>query len=145
MILSVAQSDVSKVSKFGEDIFQKDILDTALINIEFKNGIKAIINASWVSPVKDHSFTVTGDKGTLIFDDTKDWNEKLCFYRHKVTKKDSSEITIKGSDPRFIKVQEKEPLKEECKYFIEVIKGSKKQRTDGYEGREVVKILQQLN
>ena len=52
MILSVAQSDVSKVSKFGEDIFQKDILDTALINIEFKNGIKAIINTSWVSPVK---------------------------------------------------------------------------------------------
>ena len=56
-----------------------------------------------------------------------------------------SEISIKGSDPRFIKVREKEPLKEECKYFIEVIKGSKKQRTDGYEGREVVKILQQLN
>ena len=63
MILSVAQSDVSKVSKF-EIFFKKDILDTALINIEFKNGIKAVINASWVSPVKDHSFTVTGDKGT---------------------------------------------------------------------------------
>ncbi len=145
MILSVAQSDVSKVSKFGEDIFQKDILDTALINIEFKNGIKAIINTSWVSPVKDHSFVVTGDKGSLIFDDTRDWNEKLCFYRHKVTKKPYSEITIQGGDPRFIKVPQKEPLKEECKYFIQVIKGLKKQRTDGYEGREVVKILQQLN
>jgi UDP-2-acetamido-3-amino-2,3-dideoxy-glucuronate N-acetyltransferase len=145
MILSVAQSDVLKVSKFGEDIFQKDIFDTALINIEFKNGIKAIINTSWVSPIKDHSFTVTGDKGSLIFDDTKDWNEKLSFYRHKVTKKGSSEISIEGSEPRFIKVPQKEPLKEECKYFIEVIRGSKKQRTDGYEGREVVKILQKLN
>ncbi len=145
MILSVAQSEVLKVSKFGKDIFQQDILDTATVNIEFKNGIKAIINTSWVSPVKDHSFTVTGDKGSLIFDDTKDWNEKLSFYRHKVSKKGSSEIIIKGRDPRFIKVQEKEPLKEECKYFIEVIKGLKKQRTDGYEGREVVKILQKLN
>ena len=145
MILSVAQSDVLKVSKFGEDIFQKDIFDTALINIEFKNGIKAIINTSWVSPIKDHSFTVTGEKGSLIFDDTKDWNEKLSFYRHKVTKKGSPEISIEGSEPRFIKVPQKEPLKEECKYFIEVIRGSKKQRTDGYEGREVVKILQKLN
>ena len=111
MILSVAQSDVLKVSKFGEDIFQKDIFDTALINIEFKNGIKAVINTSWVSPIKDHSFTVTGDKGSLIFDDTKDWNEKLSFYRHKVTKKGSSEISIEGSEPRFIKVPQKETFK----------------------------------
>ena len=83
MILSVAQSDVSKVSKFGEDIFQKDILDTALINIEFK--IKAVINTAGF-PLKTILLLSQAIKVNLIFDDTKD-GMKIMFCWHKVTKK----------------------------------------------------------
>ena len=40
-------------------------------------------------PYKEHKFSVIGTKGSLIFDDTKNWSEKLLYNPSFVTSKNS--------------------------------------------------------
>jgi len=42
---------------------------------------------------------------------------------------------------KFIQAIEEEPLKNECKHFIEVVNKNIQPLTDGYEGLKVVKVL----
>ena len=57
--------------------FAEKILDESQIDIDFMNGARAKIKNSWISPFKEHKLTLIGDKAMAVFDDTKDWNEKL--------------------------------------------------------------------
>ena len=45
-------------------------------------------------------------------------------------------------EPEFIKIDEKEPLKEECKYFIDLLNGKVPSLTDGEEGKKVLEVLE---
>ena len=76
----------------------------------------------------------------LIFDDIKPWNEKLSLYFYDI-QRSKNLININKSSLKFIEVPEEEPLKNECKHFIEVINNNILPITDGYEGLKVVKIL----
>ena len=45
-------------------------------------------------------------------------------------------------EPEFIKIDEEEPLKEECKYFIDLLNGKVLSLTDGEEGKKVLEVLE---
>ena len=60
-----------------------------LRELSFNDGITALINCDWMCPYKEHKFSVIGTKGSLIFDDTKTWSEKLLYNPSFVTSKNS--------------------------------------------------------
>ena len=140
MILSIASAGIFSVKTAFSEILQKGICDIAEINIDFEDGLSANISCSWISSVKDHSITVFGKKGFLRFDDTKEWEEKLSYSKYDIDEENiSSDLGVYESG--FIYTEPKEPLKEECSYFLNLINGKVKSRTDGNEGREVLKVL----
>ena len=51
----------------------KNIADYINVLLYFDNDLIAVINSDWISPYKEHRLSVLGSKGSLIFDDTKDW------------------------------------------------------------------------
>ena len=140
MILSLANEKPSIVKSNTKSIIKDNHADIASIYMEFPSGLKSNISVSWINPNKEVKLVITGSSGMLIFDDIKPWNEKLSLYFYDIQRTENL-ININKSSLKFIEVPEEEPLKNECKHFIEVINNNILPITDGYEGLKVVKIL----
>lgn len=46
-----------------------DLANQVIVNLRFKNGFTANINANWVSPVKKRQIILTGDQRSVVYDD----------------------------------------------------------------------------
>ena len=140
MILSVLKSMPIEVFATGGKHINKDIEDEVLINLSFENNIKGHIFVSWLHPYKKHELVIIGDKKMLVFDDTKDWDEKLLIYDYEINLSNNIPIPIKKEFVK-VKIEKSEPLKNECIHFINCIKNNEKSVTDGEEGLKVLKVL----
>ena len=140
MILSLAGQDPEYIITKSTSIIQKNIADTATIHMEFKSGLKSHISVSWLHPYKEHKLVIVGKSAMLVFDDTKPWNEKLALYAHEVVSSQNL-IHLKKSDVKYLKVNEEEPLKNECQHFIDIVEKNMQPLTNGVEGLRVLKVL----
>lgn len=116
--------------------------DVAILSMEFRDNMRTHVYVSWLNPVKEHKFTVVGSKGTLVFDDTKVWAQKLTFF-------DTSEIWShdqvtkeQHKEGRWIETDQKEPLRDECSHFLHCSVNRKTPKTNGQEGLTVLQVLQ---
>ena len=140
MILSLAREDPESVSCKSTSVLQNNLADIASIHMKFKSGLKSDIRVSWLNPYKEVKLVVSGQSGILVFDDTKTWKEKLALYNYKVENSKNA-FSLKKYNEEYIQVTEEEPLKNECKDFINVVNKKLRPLTDGVEGLRVVKIL----
>ena len=101
----------------------------------------ALINCDWMCPYKEHKFSAIGTKGSLIFDDTKNWSEKLIYNPSFVTVKN----TIESLPIEKIKIQENEPLKSEIKEFIDCMSSRKSPLTDHKEAIKVQTVMDMID
>jgi UDP-2-acetamido-3-amino-2,3-dideoxy-glucuronate N-acetyltransferase len=145
MILSLANEKPSIVKSNSKSIIKKNHADVANIFMEFQSGLKSNIFVSWINPNKEVKLVLTGSSAMLVFDDSKPWIEKLSFYSYDIKKSADNLININKSSIKFIKVIEEEPLKNECKHFIEVVNKNIHPLTDGSEGLKVIKVLSSLS
>lgn len=140
MILSlINKTPVESVYASGNSIFQDKISDIANIDINFEDNIKARVSVSWLNPFKEHKLVVTGEEGMIVFDDTRDWNEKIKLFNIQIDNSIEGFKIIKKE--RYITVNEMEPLKEECIHFLKLINNEAENITDGNEGLRVLEIL----
>ena len=144
MILSLINSDIKNIHTKKTVLYQKGIPDMATIYLEFDSGVKGHITCSWVNPIKEQKLVLIGSKATAIFDDTLQWDRKLMFLPQKINFQKTPPEALK-KEPEFIKIDEKEPLKEECKYFIDLLNGKVSGLTDGEEGKKVLEVLEASN
>ena len=70
----------------------------------------------------------------------KPWEDKLLLYPHQINWKNNAPVPVK-CDPEREDILQDEPLKLECRHFIECIDTGKTPMTDGAEGLRVLKIL----
>jgi predicted dehydrogenase len=140
MILSLTGQEPEYVSTNATSILQKNIADTATIHLQFKSGLKSHISVSWLHPYKEHKLVVVGQSATLVFDDTKSWQEKLALYPYEAVSSKNL-INLKNSNVQYVKITEEEPLKNECQHFIDVVEKDIQPLTDGAEGLRVLKVL----
>lgn len=129
-----------KVFSTAENFLSSEVADVSVTHLYFKSGIKGHIFVSWLNPFKEQKYVVIGSEGMLVFDDTKK-EEKLIYYPKKVKWKRKISVT-KKYDGEVVKIDPKEPLKEEDKCFIECIEKRQKPLTDGYEGLQVMRVLE---
>ena len=115
--------------------------DAVSIKLSFANGITALINSDWMCPYKEHKFSIIGTKGSLIFDDTKTWSEKLMYDPSIVTTKNTIETLPKEK----IEIQENEPLKSELIEFIDCIYARKSPLTDHKEAVKVQTVIDMID
>ena len=115
--------------------------DVVSIKLSFAKGVTAIINSDWMCPYKEHKFSVIGTKGSLIFDDTKTWSEKLLYNPSFVTSKNEIEVLPIEK----IKIQENEPLNSELKEFIDCVLSRKRPLTDDREAVKVQTVMDMID
>jgi UDP-2-acetamido-3-amino-2,3-dideoxy-glucuronate N-acetyltransferase len=140
MILSLTGKEPLTVKATASSILQEHIADIATIEMEFSSTLKCQVNVSWLNPYKEQKLVVTGDNGMMVFDDTKPWAEKLAFFDHKFDL-ETRPPNVEKAEIQFLPVKEDEPLKRECQYFVDLIKGKEEPLTDGEEGLRVLNVL----
>ena len=77
----------------------------------------------------------------MIFDDTKPWNEKLTRLRPALDWANPAVQPTIGA-PFVVQLQESEPLKAECRHFLEASATRAVPRTDGAESLAVVRLIE---
>ena len=142
MIMELVDEKLINVKAFGAKYLNKKVADTTITLLKFKNKIKAHIFVSWLHPYKDQRLIVVGEKGMLVFADILKKDKKLVFYNHKIGW-DKDIPKVHKSEGETIPFDYKsEPLKVECKAFIDWIVQGKKPLSEGEEGLRVLKVLE---
>ena len=114
--------------------------DAINVKLSFDGGVTTLISCDWMCPYKEHKFSVIGSNGSLIFDDTKDWSNKLYFNPSTVNPDNS----IKIAKTEKISVNENEPLKNELDEFIDSIESRKSPLTDHKEAIKVQTVMEMI-
>ena len=133
---SIKCHSASHVTHAGGDIISSNLI--------FPKGITAIMHTSWYSPYKEHKLVVTGNLGSIVFDDMRPLQEKLTLYKDKLIDRGEA-IQIERSDPFFLPISESEPLKIEINAFIHVCKTGKPAITDIKEALKVQQVLSEMS
>lgn len=131
-----------KVDCRGADCISKGVADISLLSLTFTETLQAHIYVSWLNPFKEQRLTIVGSDGLAVFDDTKSWQEKLQIYRKPIVWCEEGRPTIR-ENAEYVEVEPKEPLKEECRHFLECCSSRKEPITSGLEGLRVMQVLEQ--
>lgn len=127
-----------RVFAHGGSYLQENVADTTVTYLNFPSGVKAHIFVSWLHPFKEQKLVVVGDRRMAVFNDTS--ADKLIVYAHEIQWKNRVPIASKA-EGQIVPVENSEPLKNECRHFVECIIEGGKPRTDGREGLNVLRIL----
>lgn len=139
VVLMLLGEEPVKVNAFGGSYITEGVHDITVTTLEFRNGIRSHIFVSWLHPYKEQKLIVIGSKTMVVFDDLTE--EKLFVYPHKIEWVQGKIPFAKKAECKPVKVEKKEPLREELEHFIECVMHRKIPRTDGYEALRVLKVL----
>jgi UDP-2-acetamido-3-amino-2,3-dideoxy-glucuronate N-acetyltransferase len=143
VILALANHQCpEQVRCVGGTFLTSGVADTTMTTLRFAGGVRAHIYVSWLNPFKEQKLTIVGSEGMAVFDDTKPWAEKLVVYKDYLHWKDGQMPTPNKIAGEWVVVPEGEPLREECRHFLERCQDRRPPRTDGYEGLRVLQVLQ---
>lgn len=140
MVLGLIDEMPSYIQTTGMSYISDGIPDICSTTMTFPAGQQSTISVSWLHHEKKQSLTVVGSKGVLVFDDTKDWENKLILYP-QATIIENGVPVLRREDAQKVQLNIAEPLKAECQHFIDCIKNNTKPRTDGHEGERILRAL----
>ena len=109
-----------------------DSIDVAHIDILFPNNIGGHIHNSWLDPQKQALLTVNGSRKTAVLNDTFKEN-KLEIYSRQEDGSLTVEKPVYSND---------EPLRLECRHFLDCIEHKRKPTSDSVNGYRVVKYVE---
>lgn len=140
MILSLAGEEPDSVATHGGYYLHQKIADVTTTHLEFPSGLRAHIFVSWLHPNKEQKLVVVGDRKMAVFDDTQPWEDKLLLYPHKIKWEHNVPLPSKADAERS-DIPKDEPLRRECRHFLDSITNGEAPLTDGNEGLGVLRIL----
>lgn len=129
-ILSAEPEDILSVRAWASA--DDEVVDVVHIDLIFPNNIGGHIHNSWLDPQKQALLTVNGSKKTAVLNDTFKEN-KLEIYSRNPDGSLTVEKPIYAND---------EPLRLECKHFLDCIQHKAVPVSDGTNGSQVVKHLE---
>ncbi|MBV9491803.1 MAG: Gfo/Idh/MocA family oxidoreductase [Verrucomicrobia bacterium] len=123
------------------------IEDVTNISLTFRHKRFATIQSSWLEPRKIREMTIVGTRRMIVYDDLQT-HEKLRIYDVRVERPPHYDTfadfhySYHYGDSYIPHIKQEEPLKTECQHFLECIEKGCSPLTSGYEGLELVRILE---
>jgi predicted dehydrogenase len=130
---------------FGESYMREGVEDVVFCYLRFPSGLAAHLHLSWLDPHKERRFTVVGSKKMATFDDM-DAERKVTVYDKGFDQDFASygEYIMRSGDIWSPRVSNEEPLRIECRHFLERIADGGEPRSGGDSGVRVVRVLEAL-
>lgn len=135
------------VSTRGISCIQDSVEDVAYMTLTFPSGIMAHARMSWLDPRKTRTITVVGGNKMVVYDDVAA-EEKIKVYDKRVDAVRRAETfgefqfdyhygTVMSPHIKF-----DEPLRLECRHFLESVSTRTRPHSDGLSGLRVVQIIE---
>ena len=143
VILGITGEEPNYIDAVGNNFLHARIPDVTMSNLKFPSGIGAHIFVSWLNPFKEQRLVVIGSQGMMVFDDTQPVEKKLVRYPNQIKWKNGIPVSekVEGKAVDLSDIWE-EPLKAECRAFLDSIANNTAPLTSGEEGLRVLKILE---
>ena len=131
----------------GKAHVNPEIEDVTSMTLNFENGGFATIQSSWLDPNKIREMTFVGSKRMLVYNDLEP-AETIKIYDKRVETPPYYDTfaefhySYHYGDTYSPYLKQYEPLKRECQHFLDCIKSGEKPESGGYEGLQVVQILE---
>ena len=146
VVLRLAGEEPVEANAWGESYMRPGVEDVVFAYLRFPSGLAAHLHLSWLDPHKERRFTVVGSKRMATFDDM-DLEQKVKIYDKGFDQDFSSygEYVMRSGDIHSPRISNEEPLRIECKHFVEAIASGAQPRSDAGSGVRVVRVLEALD
>ena len=145
VVLSLAGEEPYDCRAVGECYVQDGVEDVVFAYLRFPSGLVAHLHLSWLDPHKERRFTVVGSRKMATFDDME-IERKLSVYDKGFDDGFSSygEYIARSGDVWSPHVSNEEPLRIECRHFLERVADGLPPRSGAESGLRVVRVLEAL-
>jgi predicted dehydrogenase len=147
IILHIMGQSPIAVNCQGKAHVNPDIEDVTSMTLDFPGRCLAMIQSSWLDPNKVRQITFVGTKKMLVYDDVEPL-EKIKIYDKRVELPPHYETfgefqyAYHYGDMYAPYLKLVEPLKVQCRHFVDCIDKGTKPISGGPEGLQVVRILE---
>ena len=145
VILHLLEEKPVEVWSRGSSFLKKNIEDVVFCYLRFPSGKVAHMHLSWLDPHKMRRMTVVGTQKMAVFDDME-LDRKLTIYDKAAEQAVGTygEWRTRTGDIQSPFVPNDEPLKLECKHFLNLVRGEGDRIKPAKDGLEVVRTLAKL-
>jgi predicted dehydrogenase len=137
VILRLIGSMPIEVIACGGAYVQPNIADVTVTQLLFDDGVRAHIHVSWLHPFKEQRLVVIGSKKMATFDDVA---KELILHDQRVDMHDDMPVPVKGAG-ELMAYEPDEPLRLECRAFLDAMATGVPPLTDGMSGLQVLQVL----
>jgi UDP-2-acetamido-3-amino-2,3-dideoxy-glucuronate N-acetyltransferase len=138
VILALLGRAPEQVVCLGGTYLSHQVADVTLSQFVFPGGVRAHIFVSWLHPFKEQRLVVVGAEKMAVFDDTA--ADKLVLYPHRVEWREQVPTAVRA-EAEAVPLPAEEPLRAECRHFLECVRTGGQPITGGEEGLRVLRIL----
>jgi predicted dehydrogenase len=145
VILRLAGEEPFECSAVGASYVKEGVEDVVFAFMRFESGLTAHMHLSWLDPHKERRFTVVGSKRMATFDDME-LERKLTVYDKGFDESYSSygEYIARSGDVFSPRVSNEEPLRLECRHFLDCVRDGTEPRSGAESALRVVRVLEGL-
>lgn len=140
VILRLAGKMPVEVTCVGGNYITEGLADVTMSCLRFAAGLRAHIFVSWLNPFKEQKLVVVGDRQMAVFNDVLQ-EEKLVLHNQRVEIKDRVPLLHNGTALP-VDLPRAEPLRNECKHFLDCIVDRSEPLTGAQNGIDVLRVLQ---
>jgi predicted dehydrogenase len=145
VILMLAGEEPYEWAARGESYVKPGVEDVVFALMRFQSGLIAHMHLSWLDPHKERRFTVVGSKRMATFDDME-LERKLTVYDKGFDEDYASygEYIARSGDVFSPRISNEEPLRIECRHFLDCIRDGTEPRSGAESALRVVRALERL-
>lgn len=139
------------VSAVGARVLGNGRADVGFMSLGYDDNVVGHVHTSWADPHKVREVVVVGSDKRIVFDDLNS-QERVRVFEKGVKRMDPQEggygeyqFLMRDGDIVIPNVEASEPLKNECKHFLECITLHCQPLTDGKNGLDVVRVMEAID
>lgn len=137
------------VSATGIQILKQGREDAGFATLIYPGNIMGNIHVSWIDSHKEREVSIVASKKRITFNDLDNLEKIRIFEKgievnREVSNYGEFQLLLRDGNIVSPKVTADEPLRKQCEHFLECVKQNTKPLTDGYNGLEVVRVLEAL-
>ncbi len=145
VILHLLGEEPSEMWAHGNSFLTPGVEDVVFSYLRFPSGKIAHMHLSWLDPHKMRRITVVGKEKMVVFDDME-LERKVTIYEKGPWQPTETygEWQTRTGDIFSPKIPSDEPLRLECRHFIDLVEGNGDPLEAAHDGLAVVRVLEQL-
>jgi predicted dehydrogenase len=139
------------VSAVGGKVLRNCRDDVGFISLGYPDNVLAHVHVSWADPDKAREVVVVKSDKRIVFNDLNGV-EQVRVFEKGVSPVEQEPLNygefrfeIRDGDIVSPRIEPVEPLKHQCRHFLECVRTGRRPISSGAEGRDVVRVLEAVN